>query len=257
MPIHFSPEIAKTLFSLSLTILIAVVVDNILRTFIKVPKHFETRRAQTYATILQNLVAVIVYAVAFYAILIQLKVNITPLLASAGIIGVAIGLGARTLIEDLISGLFLLSQDSIAVGDHIKIDDAEGTIEKINFRTLTIKSGTGAIYIIPNGQIKKVTNFSRHKSTYGIEIPMKADQPIETILKAGQNALNLLEKEKDLAELLLPGSKVVGIEDFQTEGHMIFKVVLVSEYENRISLGRRFRYLLKKEFEKHKIYIGK
>jgi len=157
---HFSPELAKTLFSISLTVLVAIIIDNILRAFIKVPKHFDNRRSQTYATILRNIVAIVVYIIALYVIMTQLNVNITPLLASAGIIGVAIGLGARTLIEDLISGLFLLSQDSIAIGDDIKIDDAEGTIEKINFRTLTIRSGTGALYIIPNGQIKKVINFS-------------------------------------------------------------------------------------------------
>ena len=246
----------KTLLYISLTILSAIVVDFILKSFIKVPKTFDTRRSRTYVVILRNTITVAVYAVAAYIVLIQLGINLTPLLASAGIIGITIGLGAKTLIEDLIAGLFLLSQDSIAIGDSIKIDDAEGTIEKINFRTLTIRAGNGAIYIIPNGQIKKVINFSRHKTKLSVEISIKADQPIETVLKATSQALELLEKEKDLVEILLPGSTIDGIEDFKPDGRMLLKATLICRYENRAIIARRFRYLLKKEFEKNKLIFG-
>lgn len=246
----------QTIFYVALTILIAVIADNILRALVRVPKHFETRRAQTYAAVIRNMITVIVYAIAVYAIFVQLGVDITPLLASAGIVGVIIGLSARTLIEDLISGLFLLSQDSIAIGDHVKVDDAEGTIEQITSRTLTIRSGTGALHIIPNGQIKKVVNFSRHRTKYTIEINMKADQPIESVIKAATTALQGVVEDKDFAELLLPGSSIDGIDDFKTEGHMTLKVTFVCKYENRFAPSRRFRYLLKKEFEKHKLHFG-
>ncbi len=256
MPINFSSELIKTLFYLSLTILAAVLVDLVLRSLIRVPSSFDTRRSRTFISIVRNIVTVIIYTIALYVIFIELGVNITPLLASAGIIGVAIGFGAKTLIEDLISGLFLLSQNSIGIGDSVKIDESEGTIEKIGFRTLTIRSGTGALYIIPNGQIKKVTNFSRHKTHFTIEITMKADQPIDTVLKAADNALALLEKDPDVAEILFPGSTIDGIDDFKSEGHMVLKATLILYYENRNQAARKFRYLLKKEFEKHKLHLG-
>ncbi|MBI5123471.1 mechanosensitive ion channel [Candidatus Roizmanbacteria bacterium] len=256
MPFNFSPELAKTLFYLSVTILIAIAVDQLLRSLIRVPPNFDTRRSRTYVTILRNLVTIIVYAATLYIILVELGINITPLLASASILGLTIGIGARALVEDLIAGLFLLSQDSIALGDFVKIEDAEGYIERIGLRTFTIRDGTGALHIIPNGQIKKVINFSRHKTRFPVGITMKADQSIDTVLKAANQALTLLEKEKDLTELLFPGSIINGIENFTSEGHLILKATLILSYENHSLVARRFRYLLKKEFEKHKIHLG-
>lgn len=256
MEFTWSPQLARTLFVITATIISAIIVDVVLRSLIRVPKNFDTRRSRTFVTILRNMITVVVYAIAFYIILVTLNINITPFLASAGIVTLVIGLGARTLIEDLINGLFLLSQDSIAIGDAVKIDDAEGKIEKINFRTLTIRSGDGSLHIIPNGQVKKVINLSRYRSRYAVEVPMKADQSIETILKAANEALDQLQKDKDLAEILLPGSTVDGIEDFKSDGHMTLKVTLVADYENRSTVARHYRYLLKKFFEKHKLSLG-
>src|SRR5437667_12373606 len=132
-------EIAQGLFYVSLTILVAIIVNRILRSFIKVPKKFESRRAHTYVTIVRNIVTIIIYTITIYVILVTLGVNFTPLLASAGIIGVIIGISARTAIEDLINGFFLLTQDSIAIGDYVKLETAEGYIEKIGARTLTVR----------------------------------------------------------------------------------------------------------------------
>jgi moderate conductance mechanosensitive channel len=256
MNFTWSPEVIKTLLLVSVTLLIAVVVNVILRSLIRIPHSFDTRRARTYVTILRNFVTIIVYAVAFYVILSELGINITPLLASAGIVGLIIGLGAKSLIEDLIGGLFLLSQDSIAIGDSVKIDDAEGWIEKIGFRTLTIRSRDGALSIIPNGQIKKVMNFSRHKTRLPLEIPVKGDQAIETVLKAANEALTHLEKDQQIANMLLPGSTIDGIEDFKPDGHIMLRATLHMSYEHRLDVARRFRYFVKKAFEKHKLNLN-
>lgn len=253
MQLAWTPQLTQTLFSIALTLLITVTVDLILRSLIRVPRHFDTRRARTYATIFRNIVTIIVYGIAFYIILVELHINITPLLASAGILGLAIGLGAKALIEDLIAGLFLLSQDSIAMGDFVKLDVDEGWIEKIGFRTLTIRSADGALHIIPNGQIKKVINFSRHKTRLPIDIPLLPEQPIETILKAGNEALTQLNKEKDLSDILLPGSTIDGIEEFRIDGRMVIRATLIMRYEHGTIISRRFRYLIKKTFEKHKV----
>lgn len=256
MNIPWSPELAKTLFSVSITLVLAIFTDVIIRSLIRVPQNFDTRRARTFVTILRNIITVIIYAIAFYIILATLGINITPFLASAGIVTLIVGLGAKSLIEDLITGLFLLSQDSIAIGDVIKVDDSEGKIERINFRTLTIRAGDGSVHIIPNGQVKRVINFSRLKSRKFIEVPMKADQSIEKVLQAANEALDQLEKDTDFSSLLLPGSHVNGIEDFKSDGHMVLKATLVSDYDNSAVLARHYRYLLKKSFEKHKLSLG-
>jgi moderate conductance mechanosensitive channel len=257
MEFSWSPQLAKTLFSVVFTLLIAFVLNLILRSLIRVPHTFDTRRSRTYVTILRNLATIIVYCIALYAILVQLGINILPILASAGIIGLAIGLGAKSLIEDTIAGLALLSQDSIVTGDVVKIDDVEGEIENIGFRTLTVRAENGSLHIIPNGQIKKVINFSRHKTSFFVTIPIKADQKIESVLNAFYEALELLQHDEKFADLLYPGSGVDGIDEFRPEGtFMMIRTTLVTHPASRLAIGRQFRFLVKKVFEKHKISLG-
>src|SRR5260221_13402285 len=117
-----SPEIIRSILYVIITILLTIIADHLLRSLIKVPKHFDNRRAQTYAAIIRNLVTIVIYVISLQIIFIILGINLTPLLASAGIIGLTVGIGARPLVEDLIGGLFLLSQNAIAVGDYISIE---------------------------------------------------------------------------------------------------------------------------------------
>lgn len=257
MEFAWSPEIAKTLFSLTLTLLIAILANILLRALIRVPHHFDTRRARTFASFIRNIVTIAVYAVALYVVFLELGINITPLLASAGIIGLAIGLGAKSLIEDTIAGLSLLSQDSIVTGDVVKIDDVEGEIEHIGFRTLTIRAENNSLHIIPNGQIKKVINFSRHKTRFFVTIPVKIDLKIELVLKTFNEALELLEKDEAFTDLLYSGSKIDGIEDYRLEGtHMLIRTTLITHPAYRLLVARQFRYLVKKSFEKHKLNLS-
>jgi len=254
--LHFPTLNTKTFFYVTFTILIAILVDNVLRSLIKVSTKFDNRRASSIVTILRNIVTILVYGVALNFILIELGINVTPLLASAGVIGVIIGLSARALIEDLITGLFLLSQDTIAIGDYVKIDEAEGYIESIGFRALTLRAETGALQIIPNGIIKKVINFSRHRSRMLIEIPVKSDQEITLVLKAANDALTKLHKDEGIAQALYPGSTIDGIEDFKSTGFMTVRATIITYPVRRFEVARKFRFLLKKEFEKHKIIFG-
>lgn len=256
MSLSWSPELVKTLFSLATTLLIAVIADRVLRSLIRLPHNFDSRRSRMYVTFLRNIITVVVYVIAVYIMLAELGINLTPLLASAGVIGLVLGLGAKSLIEDVIAGLFLLSQDSIAIGDAVKIEDAEGWVEKISVRTLTIRTEDGAIHIIPNGQIKKVINFSRNKSSLQIDIPVKADQHIEAVLKAVTEALDKLENDSEVTDKLYPGSTIEGVEDFKPAGPMVVRAILLTYPDRRMEVGRKFRYFVKKSFEKHKIHLG-
>lgn len=254
--IPISTEAAATYFNVALTILIAILIDNIIRSLIKVPKHFDNRRARTFTSILRSIISFTVYAIALNIILVELGINVTPLLASAGIMGVIIGIGARAIIEDLLSGLFLLSQESIAVGDYIKIDDIEGYIQAIGFRTMTIKAESGALYILPNGMVKKIVNFSRTRSQVLIELPVKSDQKIDKALDGAQKAITLLEKDPEIGPSLFPGSNVDGVEDIKPTGFMIIRVTIPTSPPMRWKVGRAYRLLVKKEFEKRKVVFG-
>ncbi len=253
--LFISQEMTITLFYILLTIVIAIISDNILRIFIKVPKSFDSRQTRAYITILHKSLTIAIYTIALYIVSIQLKIDITPLLASAGIIGIIAGIGARALIEDLINGVFLLTQDSIAAGDLIKIDDAEGKIEKLGFRSINIRGDSGELYIIPNGQVKKIINFSRHRSYMNIDLPVKADQDIDLTMKAMREALDTLLKEKGMSDSVFSDSSIYGIEDIKVDGRMILRAKIITSAFRRGIIGRKYRYLVKKNFEKYKIAL--
>jgi moderate conductance mechanosensitive channel len=249
----FSSDMVKNYLYVGITLLIAVLADNLLRALIKVPKHFDNRRARRFTIITKNIVTVVVYAISAYIILTILGVDLTPLLASASIIGIILGIGARSTIEDFITGLFLLSHDAVALGDYVKIGEAEGYVERIDSRTITIRAQDGSLHIIPNSQIKGLANFSRNKAHILIDLPLKSNQDINKTMKAAEHALELLQKDETFGDAVLPGSLVNGIESFQNPEIMTLRVTIVSPPMKRLDVGRKFRYLVKREFEKSKI----
>lgn len=153
---------ATKLFYVFLVVVITIILNAILRAFIKLPARLDNRRGRTYVAILRNCVSFVIFAISLHVVFGILHINIAPLLASAGIIGLSVGLGAKPLIEDLIAGFMLLSQDSIAIGDRVEVEGSTGEIERIGFRTLEIRAKDGSLHIIPNGMIKKVINHSRN-----------------------------------------------------------------------------------------------
>ena len=245
--------IIKMLLQVGLTLLIAVLADNILRSLIRVPKHFDNRRARNFTAITRNIVSIVVYIVSAYIILTILGINLTPLLASASIIGIVIGIGARSIIEDFVNGLFFLSLDSMVVGDYIKVGETEGYVEKISTRTLTIRDIGGAVHIVPNGQVRELINYSRNKINVIIDLPVKTNQNISKVLEAAEEALKELKADPEYTDSLFPGSQVNGIEEFVHMEITTIRVTITTYPVRRWEVGRKYRYLVKKAFEKHKL----
>lgn len=251
-----SSDMVKNYIYVGVTLFVAVLLDNLIRSFIRIPKHFDNRRARRLTALTKNIVTVLVYAIAAYIILTILGIDLTPLLASASIIGIIIGIGARSTIEDFVTGLFLLSHDSISLGDYVKIGDDEGTIERIDSRTLNIRAQDGSLHLIPNSQIKALTNFSRSKANILIDLPLKSNQDINKTIKAAEDALEALKTDKVYGDAIQNGSIVNGIESFSNPEMMILRVTIITAPIRRLEIGRKYRYLAKREFEKHKILFA-
>lgn len=252
----FSSEMVKNYIYVGVTLLIAVLLDNLLRALIKVPKSFDNRRARRVTAITKNVITIIVYVISAYIVLTLLGVDLTPLLASASIIGIVLGIGARSIIEDFVTGLFLLSHDSVALGDYVKIGEAEGVVERIDSRTMTIRAQDGSAHLIPNSQIKGLANFSRNKTNILIDLPLKSNQDINKTIKAAENALEQLKKDETHGDAIAPGSIVNGIEAFQNPEIMILRITVVTAPMRRWEVARKYRYLVKREFEKSKIVFA-
>jgi small-conductance mechanosensitive channel len=170
---------------------------------------FDPRRTKTIARLVGNIVSYTVNVISILLILDQIGVKLTPLLTGAGILGIAIGFGAQSLVKDVITGFFIIFEDQFAVGDMVQTRNFKGTVEEIGLRVTRIKSATGEVYIIPNGSIQEVTNFSIYNSVAMIDIALAYKEDPTTavaLLKA-----SLLESYESNTDMVKP-PEVLGVE---------------------------------------------
>lgn len=230
-------------------LVIAAAIGSLIQRFIKVPKNLESPRATTYMGLAKSVFTSVIYIIAIYFILIQLHINVTPLFASAGIIGIIVGLGVRSIIEDFFTGLFILTQDTIRVGDYVEIGSAQGTTEALGFRTVRIKDQNGAIHILPNREIKKIINYSRRQARVVVDIPIKPNQKVDKALTALRQAIETIKKDKTMGPLVMEGSHVQGVEHI-SPGKVVIRVLLLTKAAFRWDVARTFRYFALRLLEK-------
>lgn len=247
-----------TLFSIFYTFLILTLtflLNSFLQSFIHVPKRLDTKRARTYIAVVRSIISIALFGIALYIIFIIIGIPIIPLLGSAGIIGLALGIGARPFIEDIISGFFLLTQADIAIGDYVNVGSGiEGEIEDIGFRVLTIRGKDGTLQIIPNGQVRTVINYSKGDAAVFIDIPVKNGQDIDTVIKILKSVLQELIEDKDVH--VRPQSEVLGVQNIQVGNATTIRIQIVSTPSRRETIDKEYRYRVIKEFEKNNILFA-
>lgn len=193
-------------------------ITRILTLKVKTPLNQNERRKQTIIKLLHSTLSYLVYFSAMIAILSAVKINIGGLLAGAGIAGLAIGFGAQSLVKDIITGFFIILEDQFGVGDYIKLNTtsaAEGTVIEIGLRTTKILGYTGEQYIIPNGQITDVINFSvnNSKAVVDLQVGIGADvEKIESLVKPYLQTLPAKFEELIDIPVFVGVQNVVGIE---------------------------------------------
>ncbi|MGL5828806.1 MAG: mechanosensitive ion channel family protein, partial [Angustibacter sp.] len=130
------------------------------------------QRAQTIGSVLRSLITVTVSLFALLLILAEFEINLGPLLASAGVAGVALGFGAQNLVRDFLSGLFIVFEDQYGVGDIVNLGEVSGTVEAISLRTTQLRDATGVTWYVRNGEILRVANLSQGWATAIVDLPM-------------------------------------------------------------------------------------
>jgi len=148
-----------------------------------------TRRVQTLGRLLKNAASYVINFIAVLLILGEFHIELAPLLAGAGVIGLAIGFGAQSLVKDVITGFFIIIEDQFSVGDVIQTGSFKGTVEMIGLRATRIRNWTGEIHIIPNGSINEVTNFSVNPLLAVIDITIAYDKSIEEMMSTIREVL--------------------------------------------------------------------
>ena len=199
-----------------------------------------TKRAQTLGRIVQKTLAVVIISIAVLMILDQLAVNIAPVLTSAGIVGLAVGFGAQTLVRDVISGFFLILEDQVRVGDVAIVNGQGGLVEEVNLRTMVLRDEEGTVHVVPNGEVKTLSNRSKDFSFYVISIGMPYDDDPDAVIAAIlESGATLLEDPVYKPHILAP-MEVYGVDDFQP-GQMIIKGRIKTVPLKQWTVGRELR----------------
>jgi small conductance mechanosensitive channel len=190
------------------------------------------QRAVTVGDALAGLVRVVLWVVAGLLVLDQLGVNLAPLIAGAGIAGVALGFGAQTLVKDFISGLFILLEDQYGVGDVVDVGtSAKGTVEDVSLRVTRIRGVDGTVWFVPNGEIRAVGNSSMEWSRAVIDVVLPYDIDVPTVSRAiGEEAVAMAEEDAWRESVLEP-PEVWGVQSMGPDGLTIRMVVKTAPRE--------------------------
>lgn len=200
------------------------------------------RRRQTLSTILRGIAQVVIFFIGLMVALQQAGLNITPILASAGIVGIAVGFGAQSLVKDLFSGLMILLEDQFSVGDTIKIGDMTGTVEGLTLRATRVRGIDGALTIFPNGSISVVSNLSKDWTRAVIDYEVDYGEDVDHAMQIMLDAARKLKEER-------PGEMIdeptmLGL-DKVANGNLTLRLVVKTLPAKQSEIARELRRCIK------------
>jgi Small-conductance mechanosensitive channel len=209
----------------------------------------QTRRMTTVGKLAKNIISYAGYFIIGMLVLGEFGVQLAPLLAGAGVIGLAIGFGAQSLVKDIITGFFIIFEDQFAVGDVIQTGTFKGKVEMIGLRTTRLLSWTGEVHIIPNGMINEVTNFSIHNSVAFIDVSIGYEEDADRAISIISQSLMQFEDES-----MVKPPEVLGIQTLTTTD---VKVRIIAECmpNTNFALARKLNAYIKKVLDGHGIDI--
>jgi small-conductance mechanosensitive channel len=228
-----------------------VAVHNIFKVRQKAPIRISERREATLLRLLDNVITYVVYFIALIMILDTLGVEVKGLLAGAGIVGLAVGFGAQSLVKDVITGFFIIFEDQFSVGDYVRIGNFEGYVEAIGLRVTKIKSWTGEVHILPNGSITQVTNFSLNNSVAIVDVSIAHEGDIE---KAEQVIRELLDELPAKYEDMVAPPELLGIQNL-TNSEIVMRVTCETKPMRHWAIARALRKEIKLRLDEHGIEI--
>lgn len=241
-------------------LLIILKLMHLLLTFIskkitsKIQNKEQSKQVQTIFIIVKSLLNILISALFVMEILPKFGIDIRPILTAAGVLGVAVGFGAKRLVEDIITGVSLILEGQIRVGDIIEIGGKTGTVEKLNLQLVTLRDIEGKVYYIRNGMIDIVTNYTRDFAYSIIDIGIAYKENIDYVIKT---VVNIAENELltgDCGEYLLGKIEVLGLDNFG-DSSVNLKFRIKTQPNQQWAVTREFNRLIKNKFDELNIEI--
>lgn len=214
----------------------------------------EGKRVNTLIGIVKGILNIALAAIFVLIFLEELGIDIAPLLAGAGIIGLAVGFGAQELVRDFISGFFMLLENQLRVGDIVKINDTRGVVEGIELRTITLRDVSGTVHIFQNGKINSLSNMTKEWSGAVFDIGVAYKENTDHVISVMKEVAEDLRGSDDFKDLMLEPMEVFGLDNFG-DSAIVIKARIKAVPGKQWFVGREYRKRLKAAFDKVGIEI--
>jgi small conductance mechanosensitive channel len=248
-------------------LLIALVVHIVVRTTLLASAQWEkrlqgsvtddgerTKRARTLTSLARNVVVTAVLSVAVLTVLRDLGIDVMPIVTGAGILGLAVGFGAQTLVRDVISGFFLIFDNNLRVGDVAVIDGTGGIVEAINLRTTVIRDLEGTVHVFPNGSFERFSNRTKDFSYYLVDVGVAYKEDTDRVTAILEGVGRDLASEARFAGAILAPLEVLGVDAFE-DSQVTIKARIKTLPLRQWDVGRELRRRIKHAFDREGIEI--
>ncbi|MFB9834445.1 mechanosensitive ion channel family protein [Actinoallomurus acaciae] len=206
------------------------------------------QRAETMGSVLRSIASIIILGSAAINILRYLHLDVTPFLASASIIGVAVAFGAQNLVKDFLTGMFMLLEDQYGVGDVIDVGSAKGTVEAVTLRTTRLRDVNGVVWYIPNGEIKRIGNESQNWARVVLDVPVEYDVDLDKVRTLLAETAGAMAIDPPWDEIIVDDPTVWGVQALSGEA-VVMRVVCKTAPGKQSDVARELRERVKKAFD--------
>lgn len=206
------------------------------------------RRLTTVRNLLKHLVFIAIWGIGAMIILRELGVDIAPIIAGAGIMGLAVSFGAQNLVRDIISGFFMIMEDQVRVGDVAVVNGTGGTVEEINFRTIVIRDIEGTVHVFPNGTVTQLANRSKGWARYVVDVNVSYKEDPDRVANVLKRVGEELAKDPLFGGFILDPIQILGVDSFGPNGYLIKSMIKTLPLK-QWDVGRELRKRIKNKFE--------
>ncbi|MBB3040939.1 mechanosensitive ion channel family protein [Nocardioides soli] len=213
------------------------------------------QRAKTMGDLLKSVITGLLIAIFGTMALSELGVNIAPIIASAGILGLALGFGAQSLVKDFLSGIFMIFEDQYGVGDVVDLGEASGTIEAVSLRVTRLRDLNGTVWYVPNGEILRVGNMSQNWSRAVVDVNVGYHEDLARVERVLREVAHDLWQDDDFRGIVIEEPEVTGVEMFTPDG-VTLRVLLKTAPMEQWGVARALRQRIKARFDHEGIEIA-
>jgi len=213
-----------------------------------------SKRGATLSGVLVGTGQITVLFIAMFMLLLELQINIAPILAGFGVVGIAIGFGAQSLVKDIVTGIFIILENQYRVGDWVKIADIDGLVEDINLRRTVLRDFSGTVHVVPNGEIRVASNYTKELARVNMNVSVAYSEDIDHVISVINRVGKELAEDPEWAPSILTPPQALGVDKLGDSGIEI-KILGETKPMRPWATMRELRLRLKKAFDKEGIEI--